>query len=328
MSNRRIIRISGSYDYGMSKKAEKKKTESNRRVIKDSQSNGEETCDKESFYYNLRNISENYKTPPIPEGYRYVEGHWKTGFIIERISDESRFTWIPVGFLDAYGTLDGKTFNQKFGRINFEDEKFSNDIFHEDLTDELMDQRESIETYGGFYISTFDISKGADGNPQSKQGKMPWVNVDFPTAKEIASSFENSSMLKSHLPYGAEMDSMFSWFIKSGARTYHEVIENSTIMGNHYNSENSPHGVIETGSREEWFTNGIADPTGNVNEWTQEQYGGMYRVLRGAFYYCYGYSFTAVNRGIVYSIDSCSCCAGFRIALYINSNCHCTYIEQ
>ena len=57
MSNRRIIRISGSYDYGMSKKVEEKKTESIQKVIKDSKSDGEETCNKESHYYDLRNIS-------------------------------------------------------------------------------------------------------------------------------------------------------------------------------------------------------------------------------------------------------------------------------
>ena len=327
MSNRRIIRISGSYDYGMSKKAEEKKTESNRRVINDSQSNGEETGNKESLYYDLRNISENYKTPPIPDGYRYVEGHWKTGFIIERISDESRFTWVPVGFLDEDGTLDGKTFNQKFGRINFQDEKFSNDRFHEDLPDELMDQRESIETYGGFYISTFDISKGADGKPQSKQGKMSWVYVNFTEVKQIASSFENSFMLKSHLPYGVEMDSMYSWFIKSGTRIYDEVAYDSTAMGNHWNSEGTPREVIETGSREEWFTNGIADPTGNVNEWTQEKRGSSCRVIRGGCYCGSGNDYPVVHRSPSFPQYNCGY-TGFRIVLYISINCHCTYIEQ
>ena len=327
MSNRRIIRISGSYDYGMNQKTEEKSAENNKKEIVDSQSNATETYNNVRNYC-FRNCDFNYKTPPIPEGYRYVKGNWKNGFIIERISDESRFTWIPVGFLDADGTIDGVTFNQKFGRRKFRTDEFSNDGLHEDLTYELMEQRESIETYGGFYISTFDISKGADDKPQSKQGKMPWVYVNFTEVRQIASSFENRFMLKSHLPYGAEMDSMYSWFIKSGTRIYDEVAYDSTAMGNHWNSEGTPREVIETGSREEWFTNGIADPTGNVNEWTQERYGGLYRVLRGAFYYCYGYSFPAVYRGRVNSIDFCSCSTGFRIALYISRNCHCTYIEQ
>ena len=325
MSNRRIIRISGSYDYGMSKKAEKKSTENNKKVIEDSRSNATETYNNVRTYC-FRNYDINYKIPPIPEGYCYAKGNWKTGFIIERISDESRFTWVPVGFVDAGGTRDGVTFNQKFGRINFQDDKFSNDGFHEDLTDELMEQRESIETYGGFYISTFNISKGADGKPQSKQGKMPWVKVDFPTAKQIASSFENNSMLKSHLPYGAEMDSMYSWFIKSDARTYHEVVKDSTVMGNHWNSKNSPRRDVETGSREEWFTNGIADPTGNVDEWTQEQHGHSCRVIRGAIYYGHGDNYSAVYRYYDYPLNDYFV-TGFRIVLYISSTAHCTYIE-
>ena len=229
--------------------------------------------------------------------------------------------------MDADGTIDGVTFNQKFGRRNFKNVELSNSEFHEDLTDELLKQCESIETYGGFYISSFDISKGANGKPQSKQGKMPWVKVDFLTAKEIASSFENSSVLKSHLPYGAEMDSMYSWFIKSEARTYYEVVEDSTIMGNHWNSENSPHEVIETGSREGWFTNGIADPTGNVEEWTQEHHVGSRRVFRGACSNNFGFNYSTVFRCRRFSNEN-SYKTGFRIALYISSTANCTYIGQ
>ena len=59
----------------------------------------------------------NYQNPPIPYGYRYVTGEWYSGFGIERLSDGSQFIWIPVGYLDANGTLDGVVFNRKFGRI-------------------------------------------------------------------------------------------------------------------------------------------------------------------------------------------------------------------
>ena len=60
--------------------------------------------------------SENYANPPIPEGYKYVCGDWKNGFVIERDSDGSQFVWIPVWSLDSNGTLDGVSFAEKFGR--------------------------------------------------------------------------------------------------------------------------------------------------------------------------------------------------------------------
>lgn len=59
-------------------------------------------------------INDNYITPPIPEGYKYVCGQWNNGFVIERGSDKSQFVWIPVESLEANGTIDGEHFSEKF----------------------------------------------------------------------------------------------------------------------------------------------------------------------------------------------------------------------
>ena len=53
---------------------------------------------------NINNL-ENYKNPPIPEGYKHFEGSWDNGFVIKRKSDESQFIWIPVGYLEYDGIL-------------------------------------------------------------------------------------------------------------------------------------------------------------------------------------------------------------------------------
>ena len=227
--------------------------------------------------------SENYANPPIPEGYKHVCGEWNNGFVIERSSDGSQFVWIPVGCLDSNGTLDGVSFTEKFGRRNYRNNEFSEGEFHETLTGELALQFESVKKYGGFYISRYNISKSVAGKPQSVKGVMPWVNINFDDAKEVASTIENNEAVKSHLTFGAEYDSILEWFIKSNARTRSEIAENSTNWGNHWNTKNSPRRVVETGSREEWRTNNIYDFAGNVDEWTQEKNDSSYRVIRGGF---------------------------------------------
>ena len=226
--------------------------------------------------------STNYVNPPIPEGYKHVCGEWNNGFVIERCSDGSQFVWIPVGSIDSNGTLDGEHFSEKFGRRNYMNNEFSDDEFNEALNDELLEQLESVKKYGGFYISRYNISKSSEGKPQLVKGVMPWVNINFDDAKKVASTIEDNEAVKSHLTFGAEYDSVLEWFIKTEIKTLAEIAEDSTEWGNHWNTENSPKKVVETGSREEWCANNIYDFAGNVDEWTQEQNESSRRVIRGA----------------------------------------------
>lgn len=242
--------------------------------------------------------SENYANPPIPEGYKHICGEWNSGFVIERCSDGSQFVWIPVGSLDSNGTLDGVSFTEQFGRRNYLNSEFSESEFHETLTDELELQLESVKRYGGFYVSRYNISKSLAGKPQSVKGVMPWVNINFDDAKKVASTIEDDEAVKSHLTFGAEYDSVLEWFIKTNARTRSEIAKDSTNWGNHWNMENSPKKVVETGSKEEWCANNIYDFAGNVDEWTQEQNCSLYRVIRGGNY---------GNDGVDYPVACRSC---------------------
>ena len=257
--------------------------------------------------------STNYVNPPIPEGYKHVCGEWNNGFVIERCSDGSQFVWIPVGSLDSNGTLDGKDFSEKFGRRNYMDDEFSDDEFNEALNDELL---ESVKRYGGFYISRYNISKSSEGKPQSVKGVMPWVNINFDDAKKVASTIEDNEVVKSHLTFGAEYDSVLEWFIKTEVKTLAEIAEDSTEWGNHWNTENSPRKVVETGSREEWCANNIYDFAGNVDEWTQEKNESSYRVIRGGNYNNNGYYYPVAYRyynfpNVNYNLT------GFRATVYI-----------
>ena len=149
-----------------------------------------------------------------------------------------------------------------------------------------------------------------------------------------ASSFEDSEKIKSHLTFGAEYDSIIEWIIKTGAKTRYEIVQDSTIWGNHPNVKNYPRKIVKTGSREEWCVNNIYDLAGNVMELTQEKYGGdskilinrngpktektipSFCVMRGGAYDLPGSLFNVSHRFFTlphYSFDY----VGFRVALYI-----------
>ena len=258
----------------------------------------------------------NYVNPPIPEGYKHVCGQWNNGFVIERDSDGSQFVWVPVGSLDSDGTLDGEHFSQKFGRRNYMKDEFSYDGFNEVLNGELLEQLESVIKYGGFYISRYNSSKSSAGKPQSIKGVMPWVNINFDDAKKIASTIEDNEAVKSHLTFGAEYDSVLEWFIKTEVKTLAEIAEDSTEWGNHWNIENFPRKVVETGSREKWCANNIYDFAGNVAEWTQEQNESSYRAVRGGNCNGSGNICPVAYRYYNYPYDSYNY-TGFRATLYI-----------
>lgn len=255
--------------------------------------------------------SENYENPPIPKGYKYVYGKWYNGFVIEKTTDGNQYVWVPVGYLDPNGTLDGGwTFTEKFGKRKYNDYNTP----HDKLTKE---QIESVKKYGGFYISRYNISKSSEGEPRSVKGVMPWVNITWDDAYEVASTIENTETVKSHMIFGAEYDSVLEWFIKSNARTRSEIEDDSTSWGN-YGSE-----MAETGSREKWSTNHICDFAGNVSEWTQEQrfvpinqyHREAYHIIRGGS--C-EFNYTPVARYITVKSSNEYCAyIGFRVALWI-----------
>lgn len=260
-----------------------------------------------------------YETPIIPEGYKHICGEWNSGFVIERQTDKSQFVWVPVGSLYPDGTLDGgKNFSEKFGRRNYQHDEFSDSGFCEALEGELLEQYESVKKYGGFYISRYDISKSSKGKPQSVKGVMPWVNIYFDDAKEIAAMMEENETVKSHLIFGAEYDSVLAWFVKSKAKNLKDVARDSAEWGNYINTERSLQKVLLTGSSEKWCVNGIYDLTGNVSVLTQEENNKRmgYRVVRGGNFHQFGDICPATFRTWITTYSS-NLTTGFRVALWI-----------
>ena len=213
------------------------------RGIKDKKTN----LDKKSEIRGISmNITGDYRNPVIPIGYEYVNGKWLTGFVIERISDNSRFVWIPVGVLPANGTLDGIHFDQQFGRRNYNNDIFNIDYYHQEITEELKEIIKSIELYGGFWIAAFEASwTSIEKNKEIRfvKTKKSINCINFNEAKELSNNFETCSNAKSTLVYGEMYDTVLEWL---------KLSEN--------------------------------DLEGSLYEWTIESYSFHLRVFRSGFY--------------------------------------------
>lgn len=230
------------------------------------------------------NSTLNYQNPPIPDGYRYVCGEWSHGFVIERIADGSQFVWVPVGFLPANGTIDGKKFDVQFGRRNYLNDKFNEKGgYYEPKTFELSLQNSSVKKYGGFYISRYYISENKrTGKMQSIKDEWSLTRNDYNQAFNRASSFERSDSVKSHLLFGAEYDSVLEWFIASNAKTLQEIV-GVTKFEERFVSD-----YLKKENREKHSTNNIYD-FDLFRVWTQERVHEYFepelcKTARGSFF--------------------------------------------
>ena len=255
----------------------------------------------------------NYKNPYIPEGYVHLCGTWETGFVIQNKEDGSEFVWIPALYLDEDGTIDGKNFNEKFGRKNWYNSDFSEKGWHEEANQSFT---ESVKKYGGFYFSRYHAST-EKGKLVFKKGNQPWVNINYYDAEKAAANYaKNSKDVISQITNGAAFDTVLRWIIKSKAKTYDEIVKDSTSWGNYWNTQNPPREVMPTGSSEAQSVLGIYDLAGNVVEWTSEIYGIFSRVQRGGDHVVCGYEQPAAKRDIRLP-DDYWFNTSFRAVLYI-----------
>lgn len=211
----------------------------------------------------------------IPPGFEYLEGNVKTGFVISNPRC-GEFVFVTSDELKANGTLDGKTFDQKFGRRIFGDEKsgrrifgdekFGKNSFHETLTDELKAIINSVNKYGGFYISRYKISIKGNRRGYSGKSTSPKTNISWEEAVKVSRnmSIDISKSISSHLVYGAEYDTTFQWLMDKNHKTIDDVVCDSKSLNN-----------------EKFKIGNIYDFDGNIKEWTMEEHDNCDHVVRG-----------------------------------------------
>ena len=200
----------------------------------------------------------------------------------------------------------------------------------------------SIEKYGGFYIGRYETGGLSETAVVRKMetdiNNQTWYTM-YEKTKELSGTNDNviTSMI-----WGSLWDETLQWLIDSGAKTsdgttltYELIGSDSTKWGNYRNAtfsyipadattpdetgtkaQNS-RTLLPTGSAEYTKVNNIYDLAGNVFDRTLEADSILYRVLRGGYYFGYGYSSPAAYRYIYFYPDYSIVYFGCRVALYV-----------
>ena len=199
----------------------------------------------ENNYYkekmNINYENQKYNEPYIPDGFSYVEGDWKNGFVIQD-SNNNQYVWVPC-------TNKENTESVILERKNWS----TQDIVSKDLcnNDEYEKFIQSALENGGFYISRYEIGKENE-KPVSKPGVETWIDINRNKANEVVAQMYNNINCK--LVNGYAYDTTLSWIMK-----------NNTIEPNIIDVENNEN--LATGRKS---YNNIFDFTDNIMEITGE----------------------------------------------------------
>ena len=190
----------------------------------------------------------------------------------------------------------------------YAEEKYTDNI--EEYKDLKKKTLKSIYTYGGFWISRYEIGNseireaGQDINaePVSKQDKYVYNYVDFEQAKELADKISNSEY-ESNLMFGFQWDLVCKFiekhgYMKNGRKITERMISsNSSTWGNYYTSmfninrgeysldygktyvkveqeivkKGYKYYLLTTGASEQNKICNIYDFAGNATEWTLQE---------------------------------------------------------
>ena len=170
----------------------------------------------------------------------------------------------------------------------FEEYTESND--NDDIN---LNDKESVEANGGFYIGRYEASY-EDGKAVSKKSTdtrttssttltdgMLWNYILQTDALQKSKEMYSG---KSSLLTGAAWDRTLGWLEETGAVSFIEIVGDSKTWGNYSDDEfSNTTGLINTGSMDETEKNHIFDLAGNLAEWTTEASNADRRVYRGRF---------------------------------------------
>lgn len=132
----------------------------------------------------------------------------------------------------------------------------------------------------GFWVSTYLISKGKDGQARSVSGEYPWTDINFYRATEVAHNFGGELLTRE------EYNRICMWLVKTCVATFDQVFIDGEGRGNY----SEPHELEKTGAHPEWLANNIDSFWGNAYIWTTErsQLYEHYRMIRGGISSIYG----------------------------------------
>ena len=151
--------------------------------------------------------TEDNKEIIIPFGFEVDETQGKKesdGIVIVDKTKGNEFVWVPVE-----GELESVTWYGSTGKSIGYDKSY--------VLGEIPNEiKESISTYGGFYIGRYETCKDTDGKtPIIKKGQTVWQNSDENTSMSKSTAmYENNDYVVSHLIYDAQWDAALKFIQK------------------------------------------------------------------------------------------------------------------
>ena len=131
----------------------------------------------------------------------------------------------------------------------------------------------------GFWVSSYLISKGNNGQACSVSGEYPWTNISFYEAKEVAKKFGGDLLSKE------EYNRICMWLVQTHAATFEQVFIDGKGMGDY----SYPHKIQKNGQDQERIVNNIDSFWGNAYIWTTQR-SELYehcRIIRGGIFKIY-----------------------------------------
>ena len=176
---------------------------------------------------------------------------------------------IVTGYDGSDATADASDFSSEIGSI-------TGAQFKAQLQQEFEDMRDSVETYGGFYIGRYETgnlsqTKAVVQKNNEDIGNQNWYTM-YNKCKTIAQGTQGTSSMI----WGCQWDATMKWFLDSSDPEVVEYVTDSTGKGN-YSGSLLANG---TGSNDDYSVNKIYDMAGNVLDWTLEAYDTRSRVFR------------------------------------------------
>ncbi|MFR8104581.1 MAG: type II secretion system protein [Clostridia bacterium] len=235
----------------------------------------------------------------IPLNFYYVGGNAGTGLVISDVKGDdlnnskggNQFVWVPV---------DGTTVKYERQDFGVLDDSFSGYTETEDPTN-----KQSVNTYGGFYIGRYEAGSKeatASGNYRTSSStandtlicKANSIPYTYATPGDAINLSKKMYPGTTELVTGAAWDAAMNFVNKKGDK---RDITNSVSWGNYWGTalkgddgtqiKSTDPKQMRTGVTKATMANNIYDLAGGMWEWTSEKYGTDY-AERGGYYGYYG----------------------------------------
>lgn len=191
----------------------------------------DQKIEKENAYY-LEcmdgNYEDKYASPYILEDFKYVEGEWNTGYVVED-KFGNQYVWVPVTNKDVEGA---EKLVKKDFKIN---PSTCKEYCFDDRYVEFM---RSVLENGGFFVSRYELGI-EDEKPVSKPEKEVLSNL---TKKEflekIDSIYEVKKNFNCELINGYAYDTMVEWLNLDSNVELSEIDVNSKVLTGRKSNKN------------------------------------------------------------------------------------------